>query len=62
VVVAADPATPPSLGALRDRVREQMAAYAAPRALVLVPAIPLLPSGKPDLPALRTLTPHQAAR
>ena len=33
----------------------RLPAYAAPRALVLVPAIPLLPSGKPDLQALRRL-------
>ena len=62
VVVAADPAAPPSLAALRDQVRDQIAGYAAPRALVLVPAIPLLPSGKPDLPALRTLPAQQTVR
>jgi O-succinylbenzoic acid--CoA ligase len=59
VVVAADPARPPRLDALRAVVRERIAAYAAPRALVLVPAIPLLASGKPDLAALRGLTPQQ---
>lgn len=56
VVVPADPASPPALDALRHTVRERIAGYAAPRALVLVPAIPLLPSGKPDLAALRALS------
>jgi O-succinylbenzoic acid--CoA ligase len=56
VIVAADPAAPPTLAVLRARVREQIAGYAAPRALVLVPAIPLLSSGKPDLAALRALS------
>lgn len=56
VVVPADPAAPPSLGVLRELVRERITSYAAPRALVLVPAIPLLPSGKPDLAALRELS------
>ena len=49
IVVPADPADPPSLDALRARVPEQLPGFAAPRAIVLVPAIPLLRSGKPDL-------------
>ncbi|MBO0776753.1 MAG: hypothetical protein J2P34_10605, partial [Actinobacteria bacterium] len=55
VVVAADPARPPALAALQSAVRERVAAYAAPRALAVVAAIPLLPSGKPDPAALRDL-------
>jgi O-succinylbenzoic acid--CoA ligase len=52
-VVPADPAAPPQLADLRSAVRERMPAHAAPRALIMVPAIPLLRSGKPDLAALR---------
>jgi o-succinylbenzoate---CoA ligase len=55
VVVPADPAAPPALEFLRARLHESLPAYAAPRALVLVPEIPLLPSGKPDREALRVL-------
>jgi o-succinylbenzoate---CoA ligase len=55
VVVAADGAAPPELGRLRDRAREVLPGYAAPRRLVLVPEIPLLGSGKPDRQALRNL-------
>lgn len=55
VVVPADPAAPPALAVLRARVGEEIAAYAAPRSLVLAPALPLLPSGKPDPAALRAL-------
>jgi O-succinylbenzoic acid--CoA ligase len=61
VVVAADPADPPGLAELRRSVRGQLPDYAAPRALVLVPAIPLLRSGKPDLQALRLLARQEAA-
>ena len=53
IVVPADPADPPTLGALRARVREKLPPRAAPRRLVLVARIPLLPSGKPDLERLR---------
>ena len=55
IVVPADPAAPPSLDGLRAALRGTLAPFAVPRALVLVPAIPLLPSGKPDLRALRRL-------
>ncbi|KAB2339461.1 AMP-binding protein [Actinomadura rudentiformis] len=51
VVVPAGEA--PDLDALRGWIREVMPAYAAPRELELVGEIPLLPSGKPDLEALR---------
>jgi O-succinylbenzoic acid--CoA ligase len=53
VVVPADPAAPPDLGMLRAHVRQILPASAAPRELVLVGTLPLLPSGKPDLRALR---------
>jgi o-succinylbenzoate---CoA ligase len=53
VVVPADPAAPPDLGFLRTHVRRTLPASAAPRELVLVEELTLLPSGKPDLRALR---------
>jgi o-succinylbenzoate---CoA ligase len=53
VVVPADPGMPPDLGILREHVRRTLPASAAPRELVLVDELPLLPSGKPDLRALR---------
>ncbi|MDR0344785.1 MAG: AMP-binding protein [Nocardiopsaceae bacterium] len=55
VVVPADSAAPPELAVLRARVSEEIAGYAAPRSLVLTPALPLLPSGKPDPAALQAL-------
>jgi O-succinylbenzoic acid--CoA ligase len=51
VVVPGAPA--PALAELRSWVRASMPGYAAPRELELVEAIPLLPSGKPDLERLR---------
>ncbi|SFO50505.1 O-succinylbenzoic acid--CoA ligase [Actinomadura madurae] len=56
VVVPAAP-RPPDLAELRAFVRETMPAYAAPRELELVDAIPLLASGKPDRARLRTPAP-----
>jgi O-succinylbenzoic acid--CoA ligase len=53
VVVPADPVRPPDLGTLREHVRQALPAHAAPRELVLLEELPLLPSGKPDLRALR---------
>ena len=53
VVVPADPAAPPDLGLLRAHVRGLLPASAAPRELRVVRDMPLLPSGKPDLRALR---------
>lgn len=53
VVVAADPAAAPPLADIRAHVRDRLPAYAAPSALLLVPDMPLLPSGKPDRAALR---------
>jgi O-succinylbenzoic acid--CoA ligase len=55
VVVPASHANPPRLEELRAAVSRKLPAYAAPRALFIVPAMPLLPSGKPDLAALRVL-------
>jgi O-succinylbenzoic acid--CoA ligase len=55
VVVAQDPARPPELAVLREAVRAVLPAAAAPRALVLVPALPLLASGKADRLAMSEL-------
>lgn len=53
VAVPADPAAPPTLEEIRAYCKRRLPAYAAPRALELVPALPQLPNGKPDLAALR---------
>jgi O-succinylbenzoic acid--CoA ligase len=53
VVVPADPARPPDLDMLRTHVCRALPAHAAPRELVLIDELPLLPSGKPDLRVLR---------
>jgi len=53
VVVPADPAEPPALELLRTHVRGRLPRYACPSEVVLTEAIPVLPSGKPDLAALR---------
>ena len=55
IVVPADPASPPGLARIRAHVRDRLGGHAAPRELRLVARIPLLPSGKPDREALRTL-------
>jgi O-succinylbenzoic acid--CoA ligase len=55
VVVPAALANPPRLEELRAAVLRKLPTYAAPRALFVVPAMPLLPSGKPDLATLRGL-------
>jgi O-succinylbenzoic acid--CoA ligase len=52
-VVPTNLAAPPHLTDLRAAVRHRLASYAAPKALILVEELPLLPSGKPDLAALR---------
>jgi O-succinylbenzoic acid--CoA ligase len=59
VVVAQDPARPPELAVLREAVRAVLPAAAAPRALVLVPALPLLTSGKADRLAMTELAARQ---
>jgi O-succinylbenzoic acid--CoA ligase len=53
VVVPADPAAPPDLARLRGRARDSLPGYAAPRRLLVMAEIPVLPSGKPDRLALR---------
>jgi o-succinylbenzoate---CoA ligase len=53
VVVPADPADPPTLELLRLHVRERLPRYAAPSKVVMVDAVPMLPSGKHDLARLR---------
>jgi len=53
VVVPADPADPPGLELLRLHVRRRLPRYAAPSRVVLVDAVPLLPSGKHDIAGLR---------
>jgi O-succinylbenzoic acid--CoA ligase len=53
VIVPADPAAPPQLADIRAHVRDRLPVYAAPAALLLVPELPMLPSGKPDREALR---------
>jgi O-succinylbenzoic acid--CoA ligase len=55
VVVPASFARPPGLEELRAAVRRKLPAHAAPRALLIVRAMPLLPSGKPDIATLRGL-------
>jgi o-succinylbenzoate---CoA ligase len=53
VVVPADPSDPPSLELLRIHVRGTLPRYASPSEVMLTEAIPVLPSGKPDLVALK---------
>ena len=53
VVMPADPADPPTLELLRLHVRERLPRYAAPSKMVVVEAIPMLPSGKHDIAQLR---------
>jgi o-succinylbenzoate---CoA ligase len=53
VVVPADPYDPPALELLRLHVRERLPRYAAPSMVVLVDAVPMLPSGKHDMARLR---------
>ncbi|MGH3286384.1 MAG: AMP-binding protein, partial [Streptosporangiaceae bacterium] len=53
VVVPADPAEPPTLELLRLHVQERLPRYAAPSRVVMVDAVPMLPSGKHDLARLR---------
>jgi len=53
VVVPADPEHPPGLELLRTQVSARLPRYACPSEVVLTEAIPVLPSGKPDLAALK---------
>jgi O-succinylbenzoic acid--CoA ligase len=61
VIVPTDPAAPPTLAALRSAVGQHLPRYAAPQSLILVAAIPQLPSGKPDPAALRNMAPAKSA-
>ncbi len=53
VVVPADRADPPTLELLRLHVRQQLPRYAAPSRVVIVDAVPMLPSGKHDIARLK---------
>jgi O-succinylbenzoic acid--CoA ligase len=53
VVVPTDPSDPPGLELLRIHVRGTLPRYASPSEVVLTETIPVLPSGKPDLAALK---------
>jgi len=53
VVAPADPADPPTLELVRLHVKERLPRYAAPSRIVMVDAVPMLPSGKHDLARLR---------
>ena len=53
VVVPADPGDPPAPELLRRHVRERLPRYAIPSRVVMVGAVPMLPSGKHDLVRLR---------
>jgi o-succinylbenzoate---CoA ligase len=53
VIVPDNPSQPPTLDLLCRHVRERLPRYALPRELVLRAAMPMLPSGKPDLETLR---------
>jgi O-succinylbenzoic acid--CoA ligase len=53
VVVPADLADPPTLELLRLHVRRRLPRYAAPSRVVIVDAVPMLPSGKHDIARLR---------
>jgi O-succinylbenzoic acid--CoA ligase len=53
VIVPDNPVQPPTLDLLCRHVRERLPRYALPRELVLRAAMPMLPSGKPDLETLR---------
>jgi O-succinylbenzoic acid--CoA ligase len=59
VVVPADPADPPSLELLRLHVRDRLPRYAAPSRVVVVDAVPMLPSGKHDIAQLRRELPRR---
>ncbi len=54
IVVPHDPAAPPTLAQLRAHVTAAATPAAAPRELVLVAALPVLPSGKIDRRALQS--------
>ncbi len=53
VVAPADRAAPPTLELLRLHVQKRLPRYAAPGRVLMVDAVPMLPSGKHDLARLR---------
>ncbi len=53
VVVPVDLANPPALELLRLHVRSRLPRYAAPSRVVMVDAVPMLPSGKHDIARLK---------
>jgi o-succinylbenzoate---CoA ligase len=53
VVVPADPGDPPAPELLRRHVHERLPRYAIPSRVVMVDAVPMLPSGKHDMVRLR---------
>ncbi len=53
VVVPVDLANPPTLELLRLHVRSRLPRYAAPSRVVMVDAVPMLPSGKHDIARLK---------
>jgi O-succinylbenzoic acid--CoA ligase len=53
VVVPRDPEHPPTPELLRLHVRERLPRYAAPSRVVMIDAVPMLPSGKHDIVRLR---------
>ncbi len=59
VVVPADRAEPPTLELLRLHVQKRLPRYAAPSRVVMVDAVPMLPSGKHDLARLRRELPRR---
>lgn len=61
-VVVPDRAAPPALDDLRRRATDAVGAAAAPKNLVLVDALPLLPSGKVDRAAVAALALAAAGR
>ena len=62
VIVPADDAAPPNLADLRAAVAARLPRYAAPRAVVCVPEIPMLTSGKPDRLAIRMIAARQGVQ
>jgi O-succinylbenzoic acid--CoA ligase len=59
VIVPADHSAPPELDDLRAAVVARLPRFAAPRAVVCVPTIPMLTSGKPDRLAIRMIAARQ---
>lgn len=53
VIVPADRGDPPTLKMLRMHVKQRLPRYAAPSRVVVVDAVPMLPTGKQDLARLR---------